>query len=328
MNYMPKFGLALLSIAFIGCVATPKINYNQVSVPEEGGMHFTKYTDDYENIYKPAVNINAVTGLLQWYAAPMITVSPNGEHLGYIALKNDFTNINLRKIKGGKSIVQRTFNKNVQDMSYSPDGSKIAFSALKGGSSNIYVINATEGASVQQLVAGPNVELGPTFSPDGKFIYFTRAEGGRFYIWSVNVETAIQTQYTEGFTPIVSPDGSFLVITRNNKATGRGEIWSIDIEKGTETMLLSNPKTGYSSPSISPDGKRILCVGTSAKEVNANQNLDLYVFNIDGTKLKQLTFHPGHDMSPQWTPDGKSVLFLSQRGNVDGQTNVWKFDVK
>jgi Tol biopolymer transport system component len=149
----------------------------------------------------------------------------------------------------------------------------------------------------------------------------------RYYIWSFDTGTSLFTQYSEGFTPSVLPDGESIVITRNNKETNLGEIWMIDTAKGNETLLLSDKTRGFSSPQVSYDGKKVVCVGTTPESKSKPQNLDLYVFNIDGTGLTQLTFHPGNDVSPKWSPDGKSIYFISQRGTQKGNWNVWQMSV-
>ncbi len=130
------------------------------------------------------------------------------------------------------------------------------------------------------------------------------------------------------FTPVSTPDGTKLLITRNNKQNNKGEIWMIDIVTGQETLLLRDQKRGFSSPSISPDGKRIVCVGTTESTASRPVNLDLYTFKIDGTGLTQLTFHPGHDVSPVWSPDGKMIYSISLRGNEKGSYNVWNMEFK
>ncbi|MBK8927155.1 MAG: PD40 domain-containing protein [Crocinitomicaceae bacterium] len=83
---------------------------------------------------------------------------------------------------------------------------------------------------------------------------------------------------------------------------------------------------GFSTPRLSPDGKKVLCVGSTLATRERMENLDLYIVNIDGTQLTQLTFHPGHDVSPEWSPDGSKIYFLSQRGTEDGGYNVWMID--
>jgi Tol biopolymer transport system component len=150
----------------------------------------------------------------------------------------------------------------------------------------------------------------------------------RYYIWGYNLQTGQLTQYNEGLTPSPLPDGKRLLITRLNKETANGEIWLIDIEKGSETLIISDKLRGYSSPQISPDGKSLLCVGTTVRSNDKPMNLDIYKLNLDGTGLTQLTFHPAADVSPRWGADGKSVYFISGRGSSKLWYNLWKMDLK
>ncbi len=312
----------------VGCGVSQQVVYERLSVEEEGGIKFTPYTTENENVVAPIVVKDEISGMLKWYAAPLLAVSPNGEQITYIAESNGYKNLYIKEISGGSKKIQRTFNKNIMDMSYSPDGTKISFTEDKGGDFNINMINATQGVAVRQVTATSETELGPIFSPDGESIYYTVQEGNRFYVWNISLETTLKTQYSEGFTPVLTPDGTKLIVTRNSKDSGFGEIWEIDLIKGTETQLLSSPDVGYSSPAISPDGKYITVVGVTLKSDTRPQNLDVYVMKADGTALTQLTFHGGNDVSPIWSSDGKSLFFLSQRGNAKGKFNVWKMDFK
>jgi dipeptidyl aminopeptidase/acylaminoacyl peptidase len=46
--------------------------------------------------------------------------------------------------------------------------------------------------------------------------------------------------------------------------------------------------------------------------------MDIWIMRKDGSELRQLTTHPGHDWTPRWSPDGKKILFTSLRsGNRD-----------
>lgn len=306
----------------------PGINYLNISVPEEGGIKFAQFTTDDENILGPQIQRSPISGILEWYAPPFIAVSPDGNKLAFLGRKDNKDNMYIKNAAGGKATVQRTFREVVRDMAFTPDGTKIAFTDVTGGDYNIFMINATEGAAVQQVTTTTLIELGPCFAPDGKSLYFAKSDGNRYYIWNVNMETSLLTQYSEGFTPSVTKDGRKLVITRNSKSTGRGEIWLIDLVSGSETLVLNDLKKGYSSPQISPDGNLIICVGSTPKSTTAPENLNIYTIKLDGTGLTQLTFHPGHDVSPVWASDGKSVYFISQRGNPAGKFNVWRMDFR
>ncbi len=143
----------------------------------------------------------------------------------------------------------------------------------------------------------------------------------------MNKNTSITTQYVEGSSPEFVP-GEKLLFTKSNNTTGQGEIWMTDLKSGQETLIMRDNVRGFSTPKISPDGKRILCVGSTIGAKPSESNLNIFLVNIDGTGFQQLTFHPGNDNSPAWAPDGKSIYFLSQRGNAKGSYNIWSIDLK
>lgn len=331
-NFRIQFILALSGLIFFvqGCELfkqQPTVDYSRVTVSEEGGVNFTKYSDEEDNVVSPNISKDEENEILRWYAPPMIATSNDGENLAFLRRKNGFTNLFVKSVEGGGASVQRTFNKDVLDMAFSPDGEYIAFSEKRSdGNLNIKMIKAQGGSAIQQITNSPAMEVGPEFSKNGESLYFTKKEGNKFYIWNINLETSLLTQYSEGFTPALSPDGKKLVVTRNNNQTKRGEIWTINLKSGTETEILSNKEKGFSSPVFSPDGKHLLVVGTTMESETRPQNLDIYSIRIDGTGLRQLTYHGGHDVSPQWSADGDHIFFISQRGNTDGSSNIWRMD--
>lgn len=75
-----------------------------------------------------------------------------------------------------------------------------------------------------------------------------------------------------------------------------------------------------SEPQVSPDGKWI--VFTLRKtDLEANRGrTDIWLVDVEGKNLKQLTSHPAGDFNPQWSSCGKYVWFLSTRS---GSSQVW-----
>jgi len=65
---------------------------------------------------------------------------------------------------------------------------------------------------------------------------------------------------------------------------------------------------------LSPDDKR------AAVKVNTEAGEDIWVKELDHGPLSRLTFDPGIDRRPRWSPDGSRVLFTSDRG---GQYDLW-----
>jgi tricorn protease len=73
------------------------------------------------------------------------------------------------------------------------------------------------------------------------------------------------------------------------------------------------------NPHFSPDGRSIAFSGEYAG------NFDVYVVPADGGEPKRLTWHPGADLVEGWTPDGKSILFSSNRATwaPSGAPRFW-----
>jgi len=68
-----------------------------------------------------------------------------------------------------------------------------------------------------------------------------------------------------------------------------------------------------SDPQISPNGKHIVCTITYYDIKENKGNSDIFLISADGTEQRQLTFSPHNDSSPRWSPDSKSIAFISTR---------------
>jgi dipeptidyl aminopeptidase/acylaminoacyl peptidase len=77
-------------------------------------------------------------------------------------------------------------------------------------------------------------------------------------------------------------------------------------------------------PRPSPDGHWIAFV-VRETDLEANRGrTDLYWVHVEGDQLRRVTTDPAGDWNPRWTPDGRQLLFLSNRS---GSAQVWSLPV-
>lgn len=75
---------------------------------------------------------------------------------------------------------------------------------------------------------------------------------------------------------------------------------------------------------VSPDGRNVVFVVSSVDLEGNRRRTDLWLVRTDGTGLRRLTTHPANDFNPRWSPDGRTVYFLSTRS---GSSQVWRISV-
>lgn len=88
---------------------------------------------------------------------------------------------------------------------------------------------------------------------------------------------------------------------------GQRQVLAHDLSTGARSIFARYPGGNY-SPAVSPDGRRVALILTRSGSP------DLWVCNIDGSGLKQLTKTPDDESSPCWSPDNSTICYVSRFG--------------
>ena len=172
------------------------------------------------------------------------------------------------------------------------------------------------GAGENVLVSGGS---SPRYAPTGHIVYGVagtlRAVGFdpvRLELTTnpIPVLNGVVTKSNGGANFSLADNGS-LVYTPATSGTSQRTLMWIDRD-GREEPGGADPLP-YDNPRVSPDGTRV------AVEVDDPRNADLHVYDLERGTLTRLTFAPGADRRPLWTPDGRAVVFNSTRDACSGK---------
>lgn len=172
----------------------------------------------------------------------------------------------------------------------SPQGDRIAFITTRNGLFDVYLASANDGKILRRLVAGQT-------SPDFESLRIL----------------------TPGLT--WSPDGRFLALAVKSGPTDA--IAVINVETGAHVRYRIPGVEQILSLAWSPDGRRIAFAGTQRAQS------DIYVLDLRTGETINYTNDVFSDHEPAWRPDGRALVFHSDRGPYvePGRYQAGQFDL-
>ncbi len=225
-------------------------------------------------------------------------LSPDGSEVAFFSERDFyFVDLYLADAATGKvkrRLLKSTYSSNYEtyrfinsSASWSPDGKYITVAGKRGPQDEILVLDPKRNKIVSRIVTDLNGVTTPTFSPDGKQIVFTGYDGGLSDLF------------------IVNSDGTGLRRLTQDKYADLHPVWSPD-GKTIAFATDRGPNTDFTT----------LAIG----------NLRIALYHLDQGTIEVLPeMEQGKNVSPQWSPDGRELAFVSDRNGV---SNIFLYDLE
>lgn len=225
-------------------------------------------------------------------------VSPLGDRVAYISDRRNYTDIYILSTLDGKvlkRVIRGDANRQFESvpsfrasLSWSRDGKRLAFIAESQARDVIYVAEADrKGRIVRKHRFDFDAVSYPTFSPIDERIVFAGVRNGRSDLYIVDEQgglTRLTDDTWDEKEPCWSPDGRTIAFSSER----------------TYPLVLTafRPRPGYGE-------------------------YDLFELTVADRSVRPLVQTAGDDANPAYSPDGRSLLFTSDRG---GARNAYLFD--
>lgn len=187
---------------------------------------------------------------------------------------------------------------------------------------DIFVVDR-DGSNLTRLTDAPGYDAEGAYSKDGKQIAFCSTRDGDPDIYIMNSDGSEVRQLTNapGYDggPFMSPDGSWVVFRSDRKQEGHLQLYVVSTNGKLEMPLTDNAGVNW-APYWHPTKPYLVWTGADHSNPNARPNYDLWLMRYRQTdkqivpeKIWRLTDHPAADVLPVFSPDGKQLLWTSNR---------------
>lgn len=235
-------------------------------------------------------------------------------------------------VKGGR--VDQVWTIPSEYVQVSKDGKRMVYHDKKGGENewrkrhqsaitrDIWMYDASSNTH-KMITSFAGEDRNPVFAPNGNEIYYLSEENGSFNVFKTNLDNPSQKQ---ALTSLKDFPVRFLTIAENGTMSFSydGELYTLKeggqpqkVEVSIKTQPISNSDSyisingGVREMSISPDGKEIAFIARG----------EVFVTSVDGAMTKRITNTPQQERFVQFAPDGKSIVYASER---DGKWQIFQ----
>ncbi|MCZ6653067.1 MAG: protein kinase [Planctomycetota bacterium] len=222
---------------------------------------------------------------------------------------------------GGRQLL---FEGDAVGPSWSPSGERIAFWAAIQGQRDIWTIPA-DGGQALAVTQDIQTDWNPLWSANGNSLYFISDRGGSADLWQIQIDeksgqpcgdpTSVTTGVANVTEASLSARGQRIAVTISSRRseTLRYEFNPVTRQTVGQPSIIYVSSSGLDSLHPSSDGEWLAFRSSPPQE-------DIFVMRADGSSRRRLTDDMHRDRGPRWSPDGKWLLFYSNR---NGSYELW-----
>ena len=206
----------------------------------------------------------------------------------------------------------------------SPDGGEVAYVAGFGTDLHIFIRDLGGGRSIPLTADRPGRQEYPRWSPDGRNLAFVEfGEAGQ----AGAVTSQLIPRFGGATRPIV--EGYVWGVHGDRVVYIRGDSILVQrMDGGAPTLVAWVPPQPH-SVAWSPDGSRLAYVQGNGDFIRAETlgNIapsSIWIVDVDGGEPVEVTGHLSLNVSPAWLPDGRHLMFISNR---DGPRDLYVVEV-
>jgi len=287
----------------------PKGGRLAFAATEQGGVYRTSVMD---------LVTGTTTPMLQDPRSSIAVWSPDGSRIAYLVFEGGKSTIWLADSSGANPKQLTTEGLEGFDGSpWSPDGTTILYVSRRTGTGDIWAL-PVDGGPARQLTHDVRDDTSPAWSPDGKWIAFVSTRGRQTDVWVMPASGGQEIRVTDdeaGESDVQWVGGSTTLAFHTGIATGTLSL--ISLAEGTDRQITPD-SLRITTFDISPDGKEVVYGVYHGGGVG-----EIQVMPIGGGPTRTLVSGSSDNADPYWSPDGKRVVFFSNRS---GSGDNWLVD--
>jgi TolB protein len=196
---------------------------------------------------------------------------------------------------------------------FSPSGREIAFTSYLRQNPDLWIV-AAGGGRARRACQRPGLNTGATWAGDGTLV-LTQSYEGNAELYRVNaVDGPLKGRLTNhpgiDSSPSLSPDGSQIAFVSNRQ--GSPQIFLMPASGGTPRRLTFQGHYNQ-TPRFNPNPETPIIAFTGRDERGV---FDVFTLDLRTNKAERVTQDHGSNSDPAWSPDGRLLVYASNRGGL------------